>query len=59
MVTIDTDGPHDPADIPQLVGPIRTGEADNGERQPLHEWKQEGYAPLSPPGASDDRAKKG
>ena len=34
IVTIDTDGQHDPADIPQLVEPIRTGEADmvNGSR---------------------------
>jgi glycosyltransferase involved in cell wall biosynthesis len=34
IVTIDTDGQHDPADIPLLVEPIRTGQADmvNGSR---------------------------
>ncbi len=34
MVTIDTDGQHDPADIPRLVAPILRGEADmvNGSR---------------------------
>ena len=28
VVTIDTDGQHDPADIPKLVEPILLGEAD-------------------------------
>jgi len=28
IVTIDTDGQHDPADIPRLVAPIFSGEAD-------------------------------
>lgn len=34
VVTIDTDGQHDPADIPKLVEPILRGEADmvNGSR---------------------------
>ncbi len=34
IVTIDTDGQHDPADIPRLVEPILRGEADmvNGSR---------------------------
>ena len=34
IVTIDTDGQHDPADIPRLVAPILRGEADmvNGSR---------------------------
>ena len=34
IVTIDTDGQHDPADIPKLVEPILRGEADmvNGSR---------------------------
>jgi len=34
IVTIDTDGQHDPADIPRLVQPILRGEADmvNGSR---------------------------
>ncbi|NPV62182.1 MAG: glycosyltransferase family 2 protein [Methanotrichaceae archaeon] len=34
VVTIDTDGQHDPADIPRLVAPILGGEADmvNGSR---------------------------
>ena len=34
IVTIDTDGQHDPADIPRLVDPILQGEADmvNGSR---------------------------
>ena len=34
IVTIDTDGQHDPADIPRLVDPILRGEADmvNGSR---------------------------
>ena len=34
IVTIDTDGQHDPADIPRLVQPILQGEADmvNGSR---------------------------
>ncbi len=34
IVTIDTDGQHDPADIPRLVAPILSGEADmvNGSR---------------------------
>lgn len=34
IVTIDTDGQHDPADIPKLVEPILIGEADivNGSR---------------------------
>lgn len=34
VVTIDTDGQHDPADIPRLVAPILQGEADmvNGSR---------------------------
>jgi glycosyltransferase involved in cell wall biosynthesis len=34
IVTIDTDGQHDPADIPRLVEPILKGEADmvNGSR---------------------------
>ena len=34
IVTIDTDGQHDPADIPRLVAPIFAGEADmvNGSR---------------------------
>lgn len=34
IVTIDTDGQHDPADIPRLVEPILQGEADmvNGSR---------------------------
>lgn len=34
IVTIDTDGQHDPADIPKLVEPILNGEADmvNGSR---------------------------
>jgi len=34
IVTIDTDGQHDPADIPRLVNPILQGEADmvNGSR---------------------------
>jgi glycosyltransferase involved in cell wall biosynthesis len=34
IVTIDTDGQHDPSDIPKLVGPILKGEADmvNGSR---------------------------
>ena len=34
IVTIDTDGQHDPADIPRLVAPIFSGEADmvNGSR---------------------------
>jgi glycosyltransferase involved in cell wall biosynthesis len=34
IVTVDTDGQHDPADIPHLVAPILTGEADmvNGSR---------------------------
>ena len=32
IVTIDTDGQHDPADIPRLVEPILRGEADMGER---------------------------
>ncbi len=34
IVTIDTDGQHDPADIPKLVEPILKGEADmvNGSR---------------------------
>jgi len=34
IVTIDTDGQHDPADIPRLVQPILMGEADmvNGSR---------------------------
>jgi glycosyltransferase involved in cell wall biosynthesis len=34
IVTIDTDGQHDPADIPRLVAPIMAGEADmvNGSR---------------------------
>ncbi len=34
IVTIDTDGQHDPAEIPKLVQPIITGEADmvNGSR---------------------------
>jgi len=34
IVTIDTDGQHDPADIPRLVQPILSGEADmvNGSR---------------------------
>lgn len=34
IVTIDTDGQHDPADIPRLVGPILQGKADmvNGSR---------------------------
>lgn len=34
IVTIDTDGQHDPADIPRLVAPILQGEADmvNGSR---------------------------
>lgn len=34
VVTIDTDGQHDPADIPKLVEPILQGEADmvNGSR---------------------------
>ncbi|HRW31255.1 MULTISPECIES: glycosyltransferase family 2 protein [Methanothrix] len=34
IVTIDTDGQHDPADIPRLVRPILKGEADmvNGSR---------------------------
>ena len=34
IVTIDTDGQHDPADIPRLVAPILWGEADmvNGSR---------------------------
>lgn len=34
IVTMDTDGQHDPADIPLLVEPIRTGQADmvNGSR---------------------------
>ena len=41
IVTIDTDGQHDPADIPRLVEPILRGEADMGERQPLHQRQQE------------------
>jgi len=34
IVTIDSDGQHDPADIPRLVEPILRGEADmvNGSR---------------------------
>jgi glycosyltransferase involved in cell wall biosynthesis len=34
VVTIDTDGQHDPSDIPKLVGPILRGQADivNGSR---------------------------
>ena len=34
IVTIDTDGQHDPADIPRLVAPILAGQADmvNGSR---------------------------
>lgn len=34
IVTMDTDGQHDPADIPKLVAPILNGEADivNGSR---------------------------
>jgi glycosyltransferase involved in cell wall biosynthesis len=34
IVTIDTDGQHDPADIPRLVAPIQRGDADmvNGSR---------------------------
>jgi glycosyltransferase involved in cell wall biosynthesis len=34
IVTIDTDGQHDPADIPKLIEPILKGEADmvNGSR---------------------------
>jgi hypothetical protein len=34
IVTIDTDGQHDPADIPRLVAPILAGDADmvNGSR---------------------------
>ena len=34
IVTIDTDGQHDPEEIPQLIEPILTGEADlvNGSR---------------------------
>ena len=31
IVTIDTDGQHDPADIPRLVAPILRDEADMGE----------------------------
>ncbi|MBS7635572.1 glycosyltransferase, partial [Candidatus Bathyarchaeota archaeon] len=28
MVTLDADGQHDPGDIPRLLRPIRSGEAD-------------------------------
>jgi glycosyltransferase involved in cell wall biosynthesis len=34
IVTMDTDGQHDPAEIPKLIAPIQAGEADmvNGSR---------------------------
>ena len=52
IVTIDTDGQHDPADIPRLVAADSPGRSRHGQRQPLPEWRQEGHAPL-PPGRAE------
>lgn len=53
IVTIDSDGQHDPADIPRLVDPILRGEADmvngsrylNGNKKDTPLYRRVGYIP--------------
>ena len=52
IVTMDSDGQHNPADIPKLVAPILKGEADmvNGSRYLI--WSCHRYACLPSAGAN-------
>ena len=54
IVTIDTDGQHDPADIPKLVEPILRGEAEivNGSRYLNGNGKDTPFLPQDKPEGS-------